>query len=185
MFVQNKPLTRFYNKLLWAFWQPSPLWPIMPFLYDVYCKTTTVYNRISLVTGGGGGGSIYFFFIFYMVSSKNRIFKVRKRVKIRNWYNQSPHLTQDSNGKVTTSQLDITNESQEVSPFPAGDHIFNWKRHFADTRWLDLLSFPWKRPPSLKLLSRHFNKQSFIKTAQGPFFIQFNLVARCIPNIQI
>ena len=25
-------------------------------------------------------------------------------------------------GKVTTSQLDITNESQEVSDFPAGDH---------------------------------------------------------------
>ena len=48
--------------------------------------------------------------------------KVRKRAKIRNRYNQAPHLTQDSNGKVTTSQLDITNESQDVSPFPAGDH---------------------------------------------------------------
>ena len=42
--------------------------------------------------------------------------------KIRNQYNQTPHLTQDTNGKVTNSQLDITNESQEVSPFPAGDH---------------------------------------------------------------
>ena len=31
-------------------------------------------------------------------------------------------MTQDINGKVTTSQLDITNESQEVSPFPACDH---------------------------------------------------------------
>ena len=48
--------------------------------------------------------------------------KVRKRAKIRNRYNQAPHLTQDTNGKVTTSQLDITNESQEVNPFPAGDH---------------------------------------------------------------
>ena len=28
-------------------------------------------------------------------------------------------------GKVTTSQLDITNESQEVSPFPTGDHKFD------------------------------------------------------------
>ena len=28
----------------------------------------------------------------------------------------------DANGKVTTSKLDITNKSQEVSPFPAGDH---------------------------------------------------------------
>ena len=28
----------------------------------------------------------------------------------------------DTNGKVTNSQLDTTIESQEVSPFPAGDH---------------------------------------------------------------
>ena len=48
--------------------------------------------------------------------------KVRKRAKIRNRYNQAPHLTQDTNGKVTTSQWDITNESQEVSPFSADDH---------------------------------------------------------------
>ena len=50
------------------------------------------------------------------------IMKVRKRAKIRNRYNQAPHFSQDNNGEVTTSQLDITNESQEVSPFPAGDH---------------------------------------------------------------
>ena len=48
--------------------------------------------------------------------------KVSKGAKIRNRYNQVPHLTQDTNGKVTNSQLDITNENQEVSPFPAGDH---------------------------------------------------------------
>ena len=29
---------------------------------------------------------------------------------------------QGYHGKVTTSQLEITNESQEISPFPAGDH---------------------------------------------------------------
>ena len=48
--------------------------------------------------------------------------KVSKGAKIRYRYNQVPHLTQGTNGKVTNSQLDITNESQEVSPFPAGDH---------------------------------------------------------------
>ena len=48
--------------------------------------------------------------------------KVSKGAKIRNRYNQVPHLTQDTNGKVTNSQLDTTNESQEVSSFPAGDH---------------------------------------------------------------
>ena len=48
--------------------------------------------------------------------------KVSKGAKIRNRYNQVPHLTQDTNGKVTNAQLDTTKESQEVSPFPAGDH---------------------------------------------------------------
>ena len=38
-------------------------------------------------------------------------FKVRKKAKIRNQYNQSPHLTQDTHVKVTTSQLDITNNN--------------------------------------------------------------------------
>ena len=30
---------------------------------------------------------------------------------------------------MTNSQLDTTNESQEVSPFPAGDHIRAYKGH--------------------------------------------------------
>ena len=42
--------------------------------------------------------------------------KVSKGAKIRNRYNQVPHLTQETNGKVTTSQLDTTNGSQEVKP---------------------------------------------------------------------
>ena len=48
--------------------------------------------------------------------------KVSKGANIKNQYNQVPQLTQDTNGKVTNSQLDTKNESQEVSPFPAGDH---------------------------------------------------------------
>ena len=48
--------------------------------------------------------------------------KVSKGAKIRSRYNQVPHLTQDTNGKVTNSQLDTKNESQEVNPFPEGDH---------------------------------------------------------------
>ena len=54
--------------------------------------------------------------IFYSV------FKVSKGAKIRNRINQVPHLTQDTNGKVANSHLYTTNESQEVSPFPAGGH---------------------------------------------------------------
>ena len=48
--------------------------------------------------------------------------KVSKGAKIRNRYNPVPHLTQDTSGKVTNSQLDTTNESQEINPFSAGDH---------------------------------------------------------------
>ena len=46
--------------------------------------------------------------------------KVSKKAKIRNRYNQVPHLTQDTiweSVKNTQKQ-----ESQEASPFPAGDH---------------------------------------------------------------
>ena len=57
------------------------------------------------------------------------ILKVSKGAKIRNQYNQVPHLTQDTNGKVTNSQLDTTKESQEVSPFPAGDHKAHINRY--------------------------------------------------------
>ena len=53
---------------------------------------------------------------------KRNIVQVSKGSKIRNRYNQEPHLTHDTNGKVTNSQLDTTNEGHEVSPFPAGDH---------------------------------------------------------------
>ena len=58
----------------------------------------------------------------FMVTYIKIFIEVSKGEKIRNRYNQVPQLTQDTNGKVTNLQLDTTNESQEVSPFPAGDH---------------------------------------------------------------
>ena len=48
--------------------------------------------------------------------------EVSKGAKIRNRYNQVPHLIKYTNRKVTNLQPDTTNESHEVSPFPAGDH---------------------------------------------------------------
>ena len=59
----------------------------------------------------------------------SRFNRVRKMKKIRNRYNQAPHLTQDI--KSTTSQLEITHKSQEVSRFPAGDHkaSINRRKH--------------------------------------------------------
>ena len=60
--------------------------------------------------------------VTYPIAALKSFIKVSKGAKIRNRYNQVPHMTQDTNGKVTNSQLYNTNESQEVSPFPAGDH---------------------------------------------------------------
>ena len=66
-------------------------------------------------------------YTIYNLQSLN--IKVSKGAKIRNRYNQVPHLTQDTNGKVTNLTVDTTNESQEVSPFPAGDHKAHINRH--------------------------------------------------------
>ena len=53
------------------------------------------------------------------LKSTSLLIKVSKGTKIRNRYNQVPHLTQDTNGKGTNSPLDATKESQEVIPFPS------------------------------------------------------------------
>ena len=73
--------------------------------------------------------------------------KVSKGAKIKNRYNQVPHLTQDTNGKVTNSQLDTTNES----PFPAGEiqiqaklvhvHLYQHCKEFAVIKIVCIKSF--------------------------------------------
>ena len=68
--------------------------------------------------GTGGAHFSQLIFVFFL----SEYSKVSKGAKVRNRYNQVPHLTQDTNGKVANSQLDTTIENQEVSPFPAGDH---------------------------------------------------------------
>ena len=45
--------------------------------------------------------------------------KVERKEKIRNQYNQVPHLTRTPYGKVTQHK---TQEGQEVSHFQADDH---------------------------------------------------------------
>ena len=43
-----------------------------------------------------------------VLNARKRVYtmEVSKGAKIRNRYNQVPHLTQDTNGKVTNSQLE-------------------------------------------------------------------------------
>ena len=50
-------------------------------------------------------------------------YKVSKEKKTRNLYNQVPHLTQDTTQESDKTTIKHhTQESQEVSPFPVGDH---------------------------------------------------------------
>ena len=65
-------------------------------------------------------------------------FKVSKGAKIRIRYKQVPHLTQHTNEKVANSQLDTTNDSQEVSPFPACDQKAHIKSHCSTLCILDI-----------------------------------------------
>ena len=48
------------------------------------------------------GGGLFYLFIQALTTEIKK--KVSKVAKIRNRYNQVPHLTQDTNGKVTNSQ---------------------------------------------------------------------------------
>ena len=50
--------------------------------------------------------------------------------------NQVPHLTQDTTWESDKTHLNITNKSQEVSPFPAGDHkaAMNRRETMTNTR---------------------------------------------------
>ena len=49
-------------------------------------------------------GILTFISMINTISERSKASKVSKVAKIRNRYNQVPHLTQDTNGKVTNSQ---------------------------------------------------------------------------------
>ena len=86
----------------------------VPYLLYQY----TIIQRVILLPRPQSNAPLF----IQCITPKSVFVEVSKGVTIRNRYNQVPHLTQDTNGKVINLQLDTTNESQEVSPFPAGDH---------------------------------------------------------------
>ena len=45
------------------------------------------------------------YIIFTLENAIIYVIKVRKRAKIMNQYNQAPHLTQDTNGKVNIEDI--------------------------------------------------------------------------------
>ena len=77
--------------------------------------------------------------IVYLISftKVHLLNKVRKKAKIRNRYNQAPHLTQDTTWESNKNTIKHhIQERQEVSPCPGGDHkaamnrqenMENWK----------------------------------------------------------
>ena len=48
--------------------------------------------------------------------------KVRKTARIRNRYNQVTYLSQDTKWESNKITINVTNKSQEVSPFPSVEH---------------------------------------------------------------
>ena len=48
--------------------------------------------------------------------------KVRKTAGIMNRYNQVPHLSQHTDLESNKITINIKDKSQDVSPFPSGDH---------------------------------------------------------------
>ena len=74
--------------------------------------------------------------------------KVSKVAKIRNRYNQVPHLTQDPNGKVTNSQKTPQTRAKRSALSPAGDHEAHINRraqNIANTRQNKNIKDPQKK----------------------------------------
>ena len=63
-------------------------------------------------------------------------YKVKKTARGRNRYNQVPHLSQDTKWESNNITTNITNNSQEASLFPSGDHnaTINKRESMASSR---------------------------------------------------
>ena len=63
-------------------------------------------------------------------------FKIRKTARIRNRYKQPPHLSKNTKWENNKITINITNKSQEVSPFPIGDQkaAMNRRKSMTNTR---------------------------------------------------
>ena len=80
--------------------------------------------------------SLHYLGDFLIAKACIYLIKVRKTTKIRNRYNQVPHLSQDTKWESNKITINITSKSQEVSPFPLGDHkaVMNRRESMANTR---------------------------------------------------
>ena len=88
------------------------------------------------------------------------LLNVRKKAKIKNQYNQVPHLTQDTTWEIEkNTRKHHLQVSQDVSPFPAGEYRAAMYRHDSMTDMKHILrekiaicynGFPMGDPKSIK-----------------------------------
>ena len=111
----------------------------------------------------------------YLSIAKYEPLKVSKGENTRNRYNQVPHLTQDTNGKVTNSQLDTTNESQEVFYYTLANKkaIINAKNHDDKCFFHAINSALNAVSDNLDRLSKYPYYSSYLKTDDIDFRSQF------------
>ena len=80
--------------------------------------------------------------------------KISNKAKTRNQYNQVPHLTQDTTWKSDkNTRKHHIQESQEVSPFPAGDHKAEMNRQ----ECMKNTKHKWQKKSTKE--ARHWNSQ--------------------------
>ena len=105
-------------------------------------------------------------------------FKVMKKAEIRKRYNQVSHLTQDTGwerDKNTAKRL--IQESQEVSPFPAGDHKAARHRQLED----NMAKTNTNTKPSVLLMGRRQTVQNQTRRRRTRRPIRFSTV--CLQNV--
>ena len=78
-------------------------------------------NSVNPKLGVSSGSALFAMLSTFLVTVVNT--KVSKEAKIMNRYNQVPHLTQDNTWESDKNAIKHSiQESQEASPFQAGDH---------------------------------------------------------------
>ena len=65
------------------------------------------------------------------------VYKLRKTARIRNRYNQVPHLSQDTKRESNKITINIKNRIKEVSPYHSDNHkaVMNRRKSMINTRY--------------------------------------------------
>ena len=94
-----------------------------------YCRLLVMFakrldpDQARQIVGADLDPNCLMVFLKYVFEKKLILKKVKKKANIRNRYNQVSHITRDNIWKSDkNTRKQYTQQSQEVSPFPAGDY---------------------------------------------------------------